>query len=66
MVACFVGGQMKCLLCCFTIKNCYLWEKLFFLYHGGEVHCLCGKGYVNCWIVWVWTTGFIKRKVEVC
>jgi hypothetical protein len=22
--------------------------KVVFVYHGGKVYCLCGKGYVNC------------------
>jgi hypothetical protein len=32
----------------FYHQNLLLVENFVFMYNGGEVHCLCGKGYVNC------------------
>ncbi len=48
VVAYFVGGQMKCLWCCFTIKTCYLWEIFFLCIMEGKFIVYVGR---VMWIV---------------
>ncbi len=64
VVACFFGGQMKCLWCWFTIKNCYLWEKLFLCIMGGKFLVYVGR------VMWIFELleygplGSLKEKLK--